>query len=79
MANEIKIPFLGEGIEKVTVCSWHCKPGDRVAQGDDVVEVEADKAVFNIASEHSGRIKEILAREGQEAVIGQPIATIEGT
>ncbi|MFA6378309.1 MAG: lipoyl domain-containing protein [Candidatus Omnitrophota bacterium] len=77
ITSDIKVPFLGDGIDKVTVCSWHRKPGDDIAQGEDVVEVEADKAVFNIPCEGRGRLKKILIREGQEALIGQSIAIVE--
>jgi len=77
MTYKIEVPFLGDGIDKVRVCSWHCKSGDDIAKGDDIVEVEADKAVFNITCEHKGRLKEILTREGQDAAIGQTIAIIE--
>jgi len=79
MKSEIKVPFLGDGIDKVTVSCWHRKPGDGVVQGDDIVEVEADKAIFNISCESNGRLKEILTVEGQDALIGQTIAVIEST
>jgi pyruvate/2-oxoglutarate dehydrogenase complex dihydrolipoamide acyltransferase (E2) component len=77
MTTEIKVPFLGDGIDQVTVCCWHHKIGDAIAQGEDLVEVEADKAIFNISSEHKGYLKKILISKGQEAPIGQTIAVIE--
>lgn len=77
MINEIKVPFLGEGIEKVTVSFWHRKPGDKITAGEDIVEVEADKAIFNIPSLHKGTLKKVLVAEGQEAAIGQSLAVIE--
>jgi 2-oxoglutarate dehydrogenase E2 component (dihydrolipoamide succinyltransferase) len=77
MTVELKVPYLGEGISRVTVCSWHHQQGDVVACGDDVVEVEADKAIFNISCEDRGCLKEILAPEGKEVSVGQTIAIIE--
>ncbi len=77
--NEIRVPFLGDGIDKVIVCHWHHKPGDVIAQGEDLVEVEADKAIFNIPCEHNGRLTKILIAQGQGALIGQVIATVENT
>lgn len=77
MMMEVKVPFLGEGIDKVTVCCWHRKPGDEVAGDEDIVEVEADKAVFNIPCERKGFLKKILISEGEEAMVGQSIAIIE--
>jgi len=77
MTSEIKVPFLGEGIDKVTVSLWHRKPGDKVVADEDIVEVEADKAIFNIPSVSNGTLKKILVSEGQEVAIGQCLAIIE--
>ena len=77
MINEIRVPFLGDGIDKVTISCWHRKIGDVVDLGDDVAEVEADKAIFNIACEQKGRLVKILTHEGQEAPVGQAIAITE--
>ena len=74
---EIKVPFLGEGIDKVRVSCWHRKPGDSVAAQEDLVEVEADKAIFNIPCERAGLLKQILIAEGEEIKVGQRLAIIE--
>lgn len=71
------IPELGEGITKATVACWHGKAGDRVQEGDDLVELVTDKAVFNVAADQNGTIKEILIQEGKEAAIGETLAYIE--
>ncbi len=73
----LKLPELGEGIEKATVACWHYKVGDRVTQDDDVVEVVTDKAVFNVVSGSSGILRGILVRDGQEVKIGEALAEIE--
>ena len=73
----IVVPELGEGIVKATVACWHTKPGQRVKAGDDLVELVTDKAVFNVAADTSGTIKEILVPEGKEALIGATLALIE--
>lgn len=73
----IIVPELGEGITKATVACWHGKPGAVVNKGDDVVELVTDKAVFNVAAEQNGTIKEILIPEGKEASVGATLAYIE--
>ncbi len=75
--NAVIVPELGEGIAKVTVACWHGKPGDRVQEGDDLVELATDKATFNISAETSGILKQILVPAGQEAAIGATLALIE--
>jgi 2-oxoglutarate dehydrogenase E2 component (dihydrolipoamide succinyltransferase) len=74
---EVKVPFLGEGIERVCVSCWHKKEGDRIAAQEDIVEVEADKAIFNIPCECEGVLKQILVPGGEEARVGQSLATVE--
>lgn len=75
--SEIKVPFLGDGIDKVTVSLWHRQPGDKVAADEDIVEVEADKAIFNIPSSGKGVLKKILIPQGKDAAIGESLAVIE--
>ena len=75
--NAIIIPELGEGITKATVACWHTKQGEHIQKGDDLVELVTDKAVFNVAADQDGVIKEILIPEGKEAAIGSTLAYIE--
>ena len=75
--NAIIIPELGEGITKATVACWHTKQGEHIQKGDDLVELVTDKAVFNVAADQNGVIKEILIPEGKEAAIGSTLAYIE--
>ena len=42
---DIKIPFLGDGIESAVVLSILVKPGDSVQLDDTIIELETDKAV----------------------------------
>lgn len=68
--EKILIPELGEGIRKAMVACWHYKIGDRIKEGDDVVELVTDKASFNVPSDFNGILEDILVKEGQEAAIG---------
>ena len=73
----IILPELGEGITKATVAFWHAKIGDHLQEGDDVVELETDKATFNVPAPAPGVIKKILFKEGQEVRIGEALAVLE--
>ena len=54
MAEELFIPQLGQTVEEVTIVSWHVKDGDKVKQGQEVLEVETDKAVFDVEATADG-------------------------
>ena len=56
MAEELFIPKLGQTVEQVTLINWLIKDGDKVEQGQDVLEVETDKAVFSVEAVDSGYI-----------------------
>ena len=75
--EQIIVPELGEGIEKVTIACWHVHVGDTVKEGDDLVELVTDKATFNIAASSSGILKKINIQEGQEVPIGSSVGMIE--
>lgn len=56
MAEELFIPKLGQTVEQVTLINWLVKDGDMVKQGQEVLEVETDKAVFNVEATDDGFI-----------------------
>ncbi len=73
MAIEIKIPEVGENIEKGTVARILVAPGDSVQEGDTLLELETDKAVVEIPVEQAGVVEKVLVSEGEEVHIGQTI------
>ena len=56
MAEELFIPKLGQTVEQVTLLNWLVHDGDKVQQGQEVLEVETDKAVFNVEAVDDGFI-----------------------
>ena len=56
MAEELFIPKFGQTVEEVTLINWLVKDGDKVEQGQEVLEVETDKAVFNVEAVDKGYI-----------------------
>lgn len=73
----VKMPDLGEGISKATVACWLVKVGDRVKEGDDIVELVTDKASFNVPAAVTGIVRKIFVRENEEIAVGGNLATIE--
>lgn len=74
---EVKLPFLAEGVDSCTVSFWHVSEGDNVEKGDDLVEMQTSKAVFNVPSPSAGTISEILVSEGDDVKVGDIICIID--
>ena len=75
--EKIKLPDIGEGIAEGEIVRWLVKEGDEVKQFQSLVEVLTDKATVEIPSPYSGRVKKLLAREGERIRVGSPVAEIE--
>jgi len=56
MAEELFIPQLGQTVEEVTIVSWYVEDGASVKQGQEILEVETDKAVFDVEATADGII-----------------------
>lgn len=78
MANEFKLPELGENIESADIVKVHIKPGDSVSIDQVVLEIETDKANVEVPSEVEGTVKEVMVKEGSSAKVGDVIFTVEG-
>ena len=74
---DITLPELAEGVEKAVVTTWHSAVGDKINEGDDLVEMATDKATFNVPSTVSGTIKKLCFEEGDDVKVGQVLAVIE--
>lgn len=73
---KLVLPELGEGIEGALVSYWHFKEGDKVEQGEDIVEMATDKATFNLPAPASGILVKIYFEEGENVSVGGAIAEI---
>ncbi len=75
--KEIIIPELAESITEGTIAEWLVKPGDKIEQGDPVVELETDKVNVEVNSDYAGVIVEVLAEEGDDVSVGDTIAKLD--
>ncbi len=76
MATDIVMPRLSDSMEEGTVLSWMKQVGDEVALGEELVEIETDKANMVFESDAAGTLIEILAEEGTTLPIGEVIARV---
>ena len=76
MAIEFFIPKLGQTVEEVTLVKWLVEDGAKVSQGQEVMEVETDKAVFPVESNGKGYIHLGPYKEGQVLPVLTVVAII---
>lgn len=77
MANEIKLPNLGEGIDNASVLSVLVTEGQSVTKDDPIIEIESDKATLEVPAGSDGTVSKLLVKAGDTVSIGQAIITIE--
>jgi pyruvate dehydrogenase E2 component (dihydrolipoyllysine-residue acetyltransferase) len=75
VANEVKLPRLGQGMEAGTINKWLKNEGDSVAKGEPLFEVDTDKVTQEVESDFEGVLLKIVLASG-EAPVGQTIAYI---
>ncbi len=74
----IVMPRLTDSMEEGTILSWLKQDGDEVEVGDELVEIETDKASMVYESDSGGVLK-ILVGEDETRPIGETIATVGGS
>lgn len=76
MAQEIKMPALGESVTEGTVTEWLKQVGDTVEVDEPIVEVSTDKVDSEVPSPYAGKIVKILVEEDETVEVGSVIALI---
>ncbi len=74
---EMVMPQMGESVLEGTILTWLKKEGDIIEQDESVLEVATDKVDTEVPALHGGRLKKILAKEGDVIKVGSAIALIE--
>ncbi len=73
---DISIPELGD-VDEVRLVRWLVGVGQTVQAGQELAEVEADKAVFVIEAPAAGVVREIISAQGESARPGRVIGRLE--
>ncbi len=76
MAIEIRVPTLGESVTEATVATWFKKPGDLVQSDEMLCELETDKVTVEVPSPISGKLQEIIIKEGQTVSVDALLAIL---
>src|SRR5436305_5579436 len=81
--NDVLIPSIGVGMEEAVLVRWVKQPGDSVAAGEVVAEIETDKATVELESPAEGRVGPHLVAQGDTVPVGEAVVRIyadgEGT
>ncbi len=73
--TEIVMPRLSDTMEEGTILRWLKHNGEHVKRGEELVEIETDKAAMIYESDSEGTLQ-TLAREGDTLAVGAPIALV---
>lgn len=77
MTQSFKLPDLGEGIHEGEVTAVTVSEGDRVEEGDVILEIETDKAAVEIPSPVTGTVVEIRVKAGDVVKVGDVLMTFD--
>lgn len=67
------LPDLGEGLPEAEIVTWHVKEGDSISTDQPLVAVETAKAVVDVPSPVTGKVKKLYAGEGEIVETGKPL------
>jgi pyruvate dehydrogenase E2 component (dihydrolipoamide acetyltransferase) len=74
--SDVTMPRLSDSMEEGVVVAWLKQPGDEVAVGDELVEIETDKANMVYEADVAGTVLELVVGEGDAAPVGAVIARV---
>ena len=74
---DVHIPKMGMSTVEVDVVAVHVTVGDTVEPSTILIEVESEKANFEVEAGHAGIVREVLVAEGDEASVGDVIVRLE--
>jgi pyruvate dehydrogenase E2 component (dihydrolipoamide acetyltransferase) len=74
--NDVVMPEIGVSMDEGTLVRWLKQPGDAVAAGEAIAEIETDKAAVELESPSEGLLGRHLVAEGATALVGQALVRI---
>jgi pyruvate dehydrogenase E2 component (dihydrolipoamide acetyltransferase) len=76
MATVVRMPSVLAGATEAAIAHWLVSPGDTVAVGTLIAEIETEKALVEYAAEEAGVVGRLVLPEGDTGAIGDPIAVL---
>jgi 2-oxoglutarate dehydrogenase E2 component (dihydrolipoamide succinyltransferase) len=74
---EVTVPDVGESITEVQIGQWLKAEGEWVNEGEDLVEIETEKASVQIPAKTSGYLRNVLKNKEDFALVGEVIASLD--
>jgi pyruvate dehydrogenase E2 component (dihydrolipoamide acetyltransferase) len=74
--TDVLMPRLSDSMQEGTILTWLAADGDDIVEGQELVEVETDKATMTQLSEASG-VLSIVVAEGTTVAVDEVIARLE--
>ena len=74
---QFRLPDIGEGVAEAEISAWHVKPGDTIAEDQDLCDVMTDKATVDMTSPVSGIVKATFGEPGALVAVGSVLVEIE--
>lgn len=72
----ITMPAMSPTMTNGQISKWYKSSGDSIEKGDVFADIETDKAIVELESEHDGIVDQILVPAGINVIVGAPIAII---
>ena len=76
MAQVVVMPQLGNTVESCLITTWLVKVGDVVDAATLLCEIETDKSAMEVPAGVAGTVLALLAEEGDEVPVKQPIVVV---
>jgi pyruvate dehydrogenase E2 component (dihydrolipoamide acetyltransferase) len=76
MASVVRMPSVLAGATEAAIANWLVAPGDTVAIGQPLAEIETEKALVEYAAEEAGTVGRLVLAVGDTGEIGDPIAVL---
>jgi pyruvate dehydrogenase E2 component (dihydrolipoamide acetyltransferase) len=64
------MPALGQTSDELRLLKWHKTDGERVREGELLLEIETDKATLDVEASVSGTLLRVDCREGETVTAG---------
>jgi pyruvate dehydrogenase E2 component (dihydrolipoamide acetyltransferase) len=76
MASVVRMPSVLAGASEAAIANWLVAPGDSVAVGQPLAEIETEKALVEYAAEEAGVVGRLVLAVGETGEIGDAIAVL---
>lgn len=76
MATVVRMPAALAGVTEGAIQSWSVAPGETITAGQQLADIETEKAVVEFESEVGGTVARLLVEPGDNVEVGAPIAVI---